>query len=87
MPASTDPLRILVTGGTGTLGRTFRAAAEGAEHLVYPSIVGIDRVPYRYYEAKLAAEEAAAHLLERMEAGPGASGRAGSPPPTGRWGR
>lgn len=35
-------------------------AAESAdvEHLVYISIVGIDEIPYSYYEHKLAAEEA-----------------------------
>ncbi|MFB6139331.1 MAG: SDR family oxidoreductase [Halosimplex sp.] len=36
------------------------AAAEGAgvEHLIYPSIVGVDAIPYSYYEHKLAAERA-----------------------------
>ena len=36
------------------------AAAEsgGVDHLVYPSIVGIDEIPYAYYEHKLAAERA-----------------------------
>jgi uncharacterized protein YbjT (DUF2867 family) len=42
-------------GGT----RKLVAAAEqaGVRHLVYVSIVGIDRVPLSYYRAKLAAEE------------------------------
>lgn len=34
-----------------------RAAADaGVSNLVYPSIVGIDEIPYSYYEHKLAAE-------------------------------
>ena len=37
------------------------AAAAGRPHLVYISIVGIDRLPFGYYRAKLAAEE----LIER----------------------
>jgi uncharacterized protein YbjT (DUF2867 family) len=31
--------------------------AEGVRHIIYVSIVGIDRIPTRYYKAKLAAEE------------------------------
>src|SRR6185436_9653604 len=31
--------------------------AAGVEHFVYISIVGIDRIPFTYYKAKLAAEE------------------------------
>ncbi len=45
-------------------GRLLRAAAEaGVGHVVYVSIVGIDRIPLPYYEHKLAAEQA-------MERGP-----------------
>ncbi|MEP7198256.1 MAG: NAD(P)H-binding protein, partial [Chloroflexota bacterium] len=33
------------------------ARAAGASHLIYVSIVGIDRIPYPYYKHKLAAEE------------------------------
>ena len=33
------------------------AEAAGVKHLVYISIVGIDRIPYVYYKAKVAAEE------------------------------
>ncbi|AYF78501.1 NAD-dependent epimerase/dehydratase family protein [Nocardia yunnanensis] len=36
-------------------------AAASVEHIVYPSIVGIDRIPFRYYRNKLACEE----LIER----------------------
>jgi uncharacterized protein YbjT (DUF2867 family) len=32
------------------------AAARGVEHLLYLSIVGVDRIPYRYYRNKLACE-------------------------------
>jgi uncharacterized protein YbjT (DUF2867 family) len=40
--------------GTANLLRAARAA--GTPHLVDISIVGVDRVPYRYYRAKLQAE-------------------------------
>ena len=40
---------------THQLVRAARAA--GSPHLVYISIVGIDRVPLRYYRAKLASEQ------------------------------
>jgi uncharacterized protein YbjT (DUF2867 family) len=54
-----DPRRPRVDlDGTRNLLRAARAA--GAPHLVDISIVGVDRVPYRYYRAKLAAE----HLIE-----------------------
>lgn len=33
-------------------------ADAGVEHLLYPSIVGIDEIPYGYYQHKLAAEGA-----------------------------
>ncbi|HYY44575.1 MAG TPA: NAD(P)H-binding protein, partial [Actinomycetota bacterium] len=38
------------------------AAAQrcGAPHLVYVSIVGVDRIPWPYYRSKLAAEESVA---------------------------
>jgi uncharacterized protein YbjT (DUF2867 family) len=86
---------ILVTGGTGTLGRQVAArlreagrdvrilsrrtgdaqatrnlvqaatkaatkAAESQPHLVYISIVGVDRFPRGYFKAKLAAERVVA---------------------------
>ena len=34
-----------------------QARAAGITHVIYISIVGIDRIPYYYYRAKLAAEE------------------------------
>jgi uncharacterized protein YbjT (DUF2867 family) len=50
-----DPRRPRVdVDGTRNLLQTARAA--GTPHLVYISIVGIDQVPYRYYQAKLQAE-------------------------------
>ena len=52
---ASDPLRPRVDiEGTGNLLQAARTA--GTSHLVHPSIVGIDRVPYRYYQAKLQAE-------------------------------
>jgi uncharacterized protein YbjT (DUF2867 family) len=40
----------------GTRNLLEAAWAVGTPHLVYISIVGIDRVPYRYYQAKLTTE-------------------------------
>ena len=37
--------------------RRLLAACSGVDHLVYISIVGIDRIPYAYYRAKLRVEE------------------------------
>jgi len=37
--------------------RHLLAACSGVDHLVYISIVGIDRIPYSYYRAKLRVEE------------------------------
>ena len=34
------------------------ARAAGVRHLIYVSIVGIDRIPYAYYQCKLEAEQA-----------------------------
>ena len=34
-----------------------QARVAGVAHVIYISIVGIDRIPYHYYRAKLAAEE------------------------------
>jgi len=34
-----------------------QARVAGVAHVIYVSIVGIDRIPYSYYRAKLAAEE------------------------------
>jgi uncharacterized protein YbjT (DUF2867 family) len=42
-------------GDTG-LDRELVAAAADVPHLVYISIVGVDRIPFRYYRTKLAAE-------------------------------
>ncbi|HEY7093691.1 MAG TPA: NAD(P)H-binding protein [Ktedonobacterales bacterium] len=52
---ATDPKHAQVAdvGGTRQL---LAAARERAPHLIYPSIVGIDRSAYPYYQAKLAAE-------------------------------
>jgi uncharacterized protein YbjT (DUF2867 family) len=52
------PRRVDVAG-TGRLLDAARRA--GSPHLVYISIVGVDRVPFRYYRAKLEAER----LVER----------------------
>ena len=49
--------------GTRQLLEAARAA--GTPHLVDVSIVGVDRVPYRYYQAKLEAER----LIQASELG------------------
>jgi len=52
---ATDPRRWQVDiDGTRRLVEAARAA--GGPHLVYVSIVGVDRIPYGYYRAKLATE-------------------------------
>ncbi|ANZ19875.1 nucleoside-diphosphate-sugar epimerase [Streptomyces noursei ATCC 11455] len=44
-------------GDTEAAGRLVEAARRaGVRHLVYISIVGVDRIPLRYYRAKLAVE-------------------------------
>ncbi|GIJ79530.1 Nucleoside-diphosphate-sugar epimerase [Micromonospora phaseoli] len=44
----------------GTRRLVGAAATAGVQHLVYVSIVGVDRVPYSYYRHKLAAEQVVA---------------------------
>ncbi|MBV9928179.1 MAG: NAD(P)H-binding protein [Acidobacteria bacterium] len=58
--AASDPRRPeeVDVGGTRRLVEAARAAGVG--HLVYVSIVGVDRIPVRYYRMKLEAEGAVA---------------------------
>ncbi|MDG4806947.1 SDR family oxidoreductase [Micromonospora sp. WMMD1120] len=42
----------------GTRHLVVAAGAAGVGHIVYTSIVGVDRVPFAYYKQKLAAEQA-----------------------------
>ena len=61
---ASDPRRPCVdVEGTRQLLEAARAA--GTPHLVDVSIVGVDRVPYRYYQAKLEAER----LIQASELG------------------
>lgn len=56
--AATDPQgdpRGVDVGGTRRLLTSLRR--EGGAHLVFPSIVGVDRMPFAYYDAKVGAEE------------------------------
>jgi uncharacterized protein YbjT (DUF2867 family) len=53
---ATDPGQAQVVDVEGTR-HLLEAARSRAPHLVYPSIVGIDRSAYPYYQAKLAAEQ------------------------------
>ena len=48
-----DPAAVDVEGTRRLLEAARR---EAVQHLVYPSIVGIDRLPYTYYRAKIEAE-------------------------------
>lgn len=47
--------------GTRRLVAAARAAGGSLPHLVYISIVGVDRSPFRYYRAKYRTEEVVAH--------------------------
>lgn len=62
--AASSPFRhTTATDVDGTRTLLEEAARAGAEHFVYPSIVGVDRHPLPYYRAKGAAEQI-------VEAGP-----------------
>ena len=54
--AGREPLQIAGVDVGGTRRLLAAAGDAGVRHLVYVSIVGVDRVPYRYYSAKLKAE-------------------------------
>lgn len=55
---ATDPRRAKAVDIAGTELLVRAAAAMGREpHLVHVSIVGVDRIPWSYYRAKLRAEE------------------------------
>lgn len=56
--AATDPRHARAVDLEGT-GKLLAAAVEhGVRHVIYLSIVGVDRVPFGYYRAKLDAETA-----------------------------
>jgi len=68
LTAALDGVDVIVHAASATfdlrgpdrdIGATRRllAAISGEPHLVYISIVGVDAIPYRYYQAKLAVEE------------------------------
>lgn len=56
--AASDPRHAQAVDAKGTRVLAAAASASGVEHLIYVSIVGIDRIPFGYYRAKLAAERA-----------------------------
>jgi uncharacterized protein YbjT (DUF2867 family) len=58
---ATDPRRSRTVDEEGTARLLEAARGAGRPHVVYISIVGVDRIPTRYYRSKLAAE----HLVER----------------------
>jgi uncharacterized protein YbjT (DUF2867 family) len=55
--AASDPKRSRTVDVEGTRRLVEAARAAGVSHFVYVSIVGIDRIPLRYYRDKLAAEQ------------------------------
>src|SRR3954470_20848613 len=54
--AASDPKRSQAADVEGTRALVEACRRGGVGHLVYVSIVGIDRIPVRYYQHKLAAE-------------------------------
>jgi len=58
--AASDPRGDPAADEEGTRRLAAAARAAGVGHLVYVSIVGIDRIPFPYYVRKLAAERALA---------------------------
>jgi uncharacterized protein YbjT (DUF2867 family) len=58
--AASDPTNSSDAAVSGTRFLAERAQAAGVKHLIYVSIVGIDRIPLSYYRRKLAAEGAVA---------------------------
>ncbi len=54
--AASNPARPVTVDVRGTALLTEAAAQAGVEHLIYPSIVGVDDHPFFYYRAKAAAE-------------------------------
>lgn len=53
---ATDPVRHRAVDVDGTRRLIDAARSAGSPHLLYVSIVGVDRIPYRYYRAKLEVE-------------------------------
>jgi len=58
--AATSPLRRSRATEVEGTGRAVRSAERAAAHLIYVSIVGVDRHHFPYYRARLAAEQIAA---------------------------
>jgi uncharacterized protein YbjT (DUF2867 family) len=54
--AASDPKRSAAADVEGTRALVKACRAQGIAHIIYVSIVGIDRIPVRYYRHKLAAE-------------------------------
>jgi uncharacterized protein YbjT (DUF2867 family) len=55
--AATNPVSSVQTDVCGTKNLLEYGRLAKVEHFVYPSIVGIDSNPFRYYQSKLAAEK------------------------------
>lgn len=54
---ASDPRDFWAADVEGTRRLLAAARAAGEPHLIFISIVGVDRIPYRYYQAKLAVEQ------------------------------
>jgi nucleoside-diphosphate-sugar epimerase len=55
--AASDPRRADEVDVEGTRRLTAVAVSQSVAHLLYISIVGVDRIPHLYYQRKLAAEQ------------------------------
>ena len=55
--AASDPARAAEVDVEGTRRLAAAAAVHSVAHLLYISVVGVDRIPHPYYRHKLAAEE------------------------------
>jgi uncharacterized protein YbjT (DUF2867 family) len=58
--AASDPRRATEVDGEGTRRLAAAAASQSVAHLLYISIVGVDRIPHPYYRKKREAEEVVA---------------------------
>ena len=56
--AATDPRHAAWVDGEGTTRLLAAAARANVQHVIYVSILGVDRIPFAYYRHKVAAERA-----------------------------
>jgi uncharacterized protein YbjT (DUF2867 family) len=97
LATSSSPRTMAETEVAGTRRLVGAAAGAGVGHLVYMSIVGVDRVPIGYYRYKVAAEKVlaagpvpwsvlrATQFFQLLDRGLAAVGRTGLLPADRRW--